>query len=343
MARSRAARVARLAVVVFVSSRKGSPARRDPQATPSRPEPTVTQRGARRPHRKATQAPARTEGTSHHPASETASERSTRLCRRCRLRLSGSKLRPAVATTVRRCAHARTDPVHWGRSSGSDSRPILRSRSSRHRRCTRTDSCTRRRAAVVVRSTVAGAAAMAELSRRAAARARIGRRLALVRQADILRLAASGSTRVRGIVGAADQPIITGAFRPAVARAPLAGASREVALVRPHAVTRSTGETRVIGAARQTILAVALHAAVAAAATARARRKERTQRIAADQGRRAGSWSPRRTVRIVRSAEERRITTGVLRSGGAIAANARSRGIGADLLRSGRCASHLQP
>jgi hypothetical protein len=100
---------------------------------------------------------------------------------------------------------------------------------------------------------------MAELARRTVARTWVGRRLALVGQTDILRLAAPGPARGRGIVGAADQSVITGAFRPAVTRAPLTGASREVAFVLAHTVTGTAGETRVVGAAGQPVVAVALH------------------------------------------------------------------------------------
>jgi hypothetical protein len=187
---------------------------------------------------------------------------------------------------------------------------------------------------------------MAELTRRAAARTWVRRRMALVRQADILGFAASGPARSRGIVGAADQAVITGAIRPAVTGAPLARASLEIALVRPHAAARSAGETRVVGAARQPVIAVTLDPAVAAAATARARSRWsrcRSQRIAADRGRGAGSWSSGRPVRVIRAAKERRITTGVLRPSRAIAADTRSRWIGADLLCSRRGVSRLQP
>ena len=92
---------------------------------------------------------------------------------------------------------------------------------------------------------------MAELARRAATRAWVRRRLTLLRQADFFSLAASGSASGRGIVGAADQAIVTGAVRPTVTRAPLAGTSVEVALVLPHAVARSAWEIRVVWAARR--------------------------------------------------------------------------------------------
>ncbi|MDF3018450.1 MAG: hypothetical protein K0R44_3675 [Thermomicrobiales bacterium] len=183
---------------------------------------------------------------------------------------------------------------------------------------------------------------MAELTRRAAARTWVRRRLALVRQADILGFAASRPARSRGIVGAADQAVITGAIRSAVTGASLTGASLEVALVRPDAAARSAGETGVVGAARQPVIAVTLHPAVAAAATARAGAGRRTQRIAADRGRGAGSWSPGRPVRVIRAAEERRVATGVLSPSRAVTADTRSRWIGADLLCSGRGVSRLQ-
>ena len=183
---------------------------------------------------------------------------------------------------------------------------------------------------------------MAELTRRAAARTWVRRRLALVRQADILGFAASRPARSRGIVGAADQAVITGAIRSAVTGASLTGASLEVALVRPHAAARSAGETGVVGAARQPVIAVTLHPAVAAAATARAGRWTADP---ADRSRpRTGCrfLVPQEAVRVIRAAEERRVTTGVLRPSRAIAADTRSRWIGADLLCSGRGVSRLQ-
>jgi hypothetical protein len=183
---------------------------------------------------------------------------------------------------------------------------------------------------------------MAELSR-PATRAWVCRRLALMRQADIFALAASGPTRVRGIVGAADQAVVTGAVRPAVTRAPLAGASLEVALILPHAVARTAGKIGGVRAARQPVVAAILHAGVATATAAGAGRRWWTQRVAADRGRRASAWSPRRTVWVVRAAEQRRVATGVLCPGGAIAADARSRRVGADLLRLGRGASCRNP
>ena len=244
--------------------------------------------------------------------------------------------RPASRTCPDRLEHS-------GRSSGSGSRPILRSRSSRHRRCIRNRLLYKapRRSGRPIHSSRSSSHGRTHPPRSCSGKdwsspgiGAPGRypppRSVRVHQGSRHRRRSRSGHHHRRLPSRCR-------------RSTLAGASREVALVRPHAVTRSTGETGVVGAARQPVIAVALHAAVAAAATARARGRRRTQRIAADRGRRAGSWSPRRTVRIVRAAEERRITTGVLRPGGAIAANARSRGIGADLLWSGRGASHLQP
>jgi hypothetical protein len=251
--------------------------------------------------------------------------------------------RPAVSTTVECREHAGSA---WGvrgihlalATDQSVGAGILDARGA-----FATDSRARRRAAVVVRPAVAGAAAVAELARRTVARTWGGRRLALVGQADVLRLTAPGPARGRGIVGAADQSVVTGACRPAVTGAPLAGASREVACVLAHTVARPAGETGVVGTARQPVVAVALHAAVAAAATARAGCRRRTRRIAADRGRSAGSRPSGRTVRVIGAAKERRVATGVLRPGGTVAADTRSRWVAADLLHPGRGASRLPP
>src|SRR5215212_5729454 len=112
---------------------------------------------------------------------------------------------------------------------------------------------------------------MTERTHRAATRAGVRRRLALVRQADIFALAASWPAGRRGVVGAADQTSVTGAVRPTVTRAPFAGAPLEVALLLPHAVPGPSREIGVVRAACQPVVATPLHAAVAAAAAAGAR------------------------------------------------------------------------
>ena len=145
------------------------------------------------------------------------------------MRLSGGS--PAVAATVRRRAHAWSTRCVGSIHLALAADQTCRSMSPRRRRCIRSRLPYRRRAAVIVWPAVAGAAAMAELTRRAAARAWVRRRLALVRQADILRLAASWPAGSRGVVGAADQAVVTGAIRSTVTGASLAGASLEVALV----------------------------------------------------------------------------------------------------------------
>ena len=112
---------------------------------------------------------------------------------------------------------------------------------------------------MIVLATVARTAAVAELSSRAATRTGAGGCLTLVRQADILRFAAAGTARDRGIVGAADQPIVAGALGPAVTGASLAGAILEIAFGLTHAAAGSTGKTGIVGAAGEPVVAGALH------------------------------------------------------------------------------------
>jgi hypothetical protein len=123
---------------------------------------------------------------------------------------------------------------------------------------------------------------MTELPSRTATRAGVSRRLALVRQADILRLAAAGTARSRGIVDAANQPVVAGALRPAMAGAPLAGAILEIAPVLTDAAARSTGKAGIVGTASEPVVAVALYTPVAATAAAGARRRWRSHRVATD-------------------------------------------------------------
>src|SRR5215213_276365 len=236
MVRSRAASVPRLAVVVLVSSRNGIPHATSSPSTPDAPEtgrdPTWRTPSISNSHPRTC---ANGDGVIVNTVRALPHGR----------RLGGPSGRPVVATAVRGRAHAGSAwcvrSIHLALTADQPVGAGILDTGGAFA----SDSRTRRRAAVVIRPTVAGTAAMAELTRRAVARARVGRRLALVRQADALRLATSGPTRRRGIVGAADEPVVTGALRPAVTGAPLAGAPLEVALVRSHAVTRSAGETGV--------------------------------------------------------------------------------------------------